>query len=322
MKTASIVIAHSASSTPEYVHPLVQKNGFRVQLVERGTDVISLAHDVVLPDLIVMEDTLRDPDVRTVCRSVKANPKTSKIPVLILSSDNTQSDDFLASGCDDLLFHPVNDATLAARVGALIRLRGLDMEYEDTESVLYTLTRTIEAKDSYTMGHADRVAAYAVDLGRAMGASGRELLVLRKGGMLHDIGKIAIPDAILMKPGTYTAEEFSVMKRHPILGCEICEKLRSMADALPLIRHHHERLDGTGYPDGLQGDQISPAVRIVTIVDIYDALRTKRAYKEAFSIERSFEIMWEEANKGWWDKTILSAWEKFITSKKAGSAES
>ncbi len=185
---------------------------------------------------------------------------------------------------------------------------------DDAESVLRTLSQKLEAKDPYTLGHADRVSQYAVDLGKVLGVNGTDLKTLRKGGLLHDIGKIAIPDAILLKPGKYTEEEFAVMKQHPTLGCDICQKLGSIQDALPMIRHHHEKLNGTGYPDGIKGDAVPQLVRVVTIVDIYDALRSRRSYKDPFSLDRSFEIMWEEVGKGWWDKNILAAWEKFIRS--------
>lgn len=203
------------------------------------------------------------------------------------------------------------------RFKSIVSLRFLTDYIDDSESVLFTLARTLEAKDPYTRGHADRVAQYAVALGKRLGVSGAEVRILRKGGMLHDVGKIAIPDAILLKPGKYTPEEFAVMKSHPVLGCDICEKLRSVRDVLPLIRYHHERLDGSGYPDGLQGNEVPPLVRVVTIVDIYDALRSRRSYKEPFSVDVSLKILWEETQKGWWDKDILTVWEKFVRSEHA-----
>lgn len=204
-------------------------------------------------------------------------------------------------------------------MGILTSFLGLTSRAEqrdDAETVLHALARVIEAKDPHTLGHADRVAQYAVKLGKAMGANAHDLATLRKGGMLHDLGKIAIPDAILMKPGRYTPEEFAEMKRHPVLGCDICSKLQTIQDALPLIRHHHEKLDGSGYPDGLKGDAVPPMVRIISVVDIYDALRSQRSYKEAFTVDKSFQIMWEEAGKGWWDKNVLTAWEKLVRSSE------
>lgn len=204
--------------------------------------------------------------------------------------------------------------TLLTQVRSLIWPADDDEPLDNAEDVLFALARAIEAKDPSTMGHADRVAEYATRLGAALGVSDREINVLRQGGKLHDIGKIGIPDAILLKPGKYEPAEFEVMKRHPIIGCEICGKLRSISEAVPLIRHHHEKLDGSGYPDRLSGDQIPQLARIITIVDIFDALRSQRAYKEAFTVEKSFEIMWQEVEKGWWDRNILSAWEKIIRS--------
>ncbi len=322
MKSAHIIIGQSDLAAMELGADVLRNDGFNVHLVTTGERILEHLKQPVLPDLVVVDNSLKSPTALELCRMVKSNPLLRSIPVVMLVPADSAPDNqaALEAGCDDLLVQPVNPHVLSARIQSLLRIKFLVEDLDDTESVLYTLTRIIEAKDSYTMGHADRVARYAIELGKALGVSGDDIESLRKGGMLHDIGKIAIPDPILTKPGKYTPEEFDIMKQHPGLGCEICKKLRSVRDALPLIKHHHEKLDGSGYPDGLAGGQIPTLVRIITIVDIYDALRSRRSYKEAFSLDTSFEVLWEEAKKGWWDKTVLSAWEKFVRQTENGSS--
>jgi putative two-component system response regulator len=163
--------------------------------------------------------------------------------------------------------------------------------------VLFSLAKTVEAKDEYTKGHVERVSKLAIILGKKMGLSDREMEALRYGGILHDIGKITIPEKILNKPGPLSPEEIQVMKGHPVAGYNICLPLKkNLGYALEVIRQHHERLDGSGYPDGLKNEDLSPASRIMAVVDIYDALVTDRAYREGLKLEKAFEILSQEAN--------------------------
>jgi putative two-component system response regulator len=314
MKIAKVVIAQgNSASVPSFVG-LLKPLGCEIRVASKGNDVLDYMKNGSPPDLLLIDAAVEDPSAVDICRHIKAHPSFSAVPVLMVVANGhaAERQSLLDAGCDDILVQPLDSFVLQARVTSLLRLKFIADDRDDAETVLYTLARTIEAKDRYTLGHADRVAGFAVELGRVLGVSLMELDVLRKGGMLHDLGKIAIPDAILTKPGKYTPEEFEVMKQHPLLGCQICHKLRSMQDALPLIRHHHERLDGSGYPDKLKGDQISPLVRVISVVDIYDALRSKRSYKEAFPLDKTFEIMWDEVNKGWWDGNVLRAWERHV----------
>ncbi len=318
-KIAKILIGQSSPRLTDNGSSLLNSNGYQVEVFSQGHKILEVARNGDAADLIVMDSGITDPDAVEICRILKADPNLATIPILIVSlgSDSLDVNLAIEAGCDDILISPISPHVLRARVNSLLRTKFLLDDLDNAERVLYTLARTIEAKDRYTMGHADRVGYYAKELGKALGVHEHDLDILYKGAVLHDIGKIAIPDAILTKPGKYTGEEFDVMKQHPSLGCDICGKLRSVREALPLIRHHHEKLDGSGYPDGLKGAAISPLVRVVSIVDIYDALRSKRSYKDAFTIDKTFEIMWQESQKGWWDGDLLKVWEQIVRQRKS-----
>ena len=181
------------------------------------------------------------------------------------------------------------------------------------ENVLFSLANTVEAKDTYTQGHVERVSNMAVNLGKKLGMTGRELEALRFGGALHDIGKIAVPGKILNKPGPLDPNEWEIMKSHPDEGCKICLPLmKNLGPALEVIRHHHEKLDGSGYPDGLKGDEISVAARVMGVVDIYDALITDRPYRKGMSKEKAFEILREEAERDKLDKEVVEVLIKML----------
>lgn len=176
---------------------------------------------------------------------------------------------------------------------------------EETEALLFALGRAVEQRDLNTAGHCERLAFIAVALGMALGFDRRSLMTLYRGGFLHDVGKIGIPDSILFKPGQLTAEEWVVMRSHVTRGEEICRHLKSLSPVLPIIRHHHERWDGSGYPDGLQKNQIPLFARVVQIADIYDALTSPRAYKPAFSSDKALRVIEEETSRGWRDPEIV-----------------
>jgi putative two-component system response regulator len=173
-----------------------------------------------------------------------------------------------------------------------------------TEGMLLSLAKVVEQRDNHTAGHCERLAFTGVALGVAMRLESRSLLALYLGGYLHDVGKVGIPDSILFKPGKLSRREWETMRTHPVRGEEICRPLKSMRKVLPLIRHHHERLDGTGYPDGLRGDQVPLLARALQVVDIYDALTNPRPYKQAYSRPKALEILEDEAGRGWRDPEI------------------
>jgi putative two-component system response regulator len=205
----------------------------------------------------------------------------------------------LEVGADDFLTRPVNPPELHARVRSLLRLKRYTNDLESADSVIKSLALTIEARDRYTNGHCQRLAAYGAALGHALGLVEEDIAALECGGFLHDIGKVGIPDAVLLKPGRLTAEEYDLMKRHTVIGDQLCEGLRSLQRARPIVRHHHERRDGSGYPDGLGGDDIPLLAQIMSIVDVFDAATTPRPYKPAAPAQRATEELTEEVERGW-----------------------
>jgi putative two-component system response regulator len=201
----------------------------------------------------------------------------------------------------------VKKEELLARVRSLVRLKRYTDELENAETVLCTLARSIEAKDPYTEGHCDRLSRYTVSLAEQIGLSGEDRNDLRRGGIVHDIGKVAVPEFVLLKPGPLDAAERKIMQEHTIIGERICAPMKSFRNVLPIIRSHHEKQDGSGYPDHLKGEEIPLTARILQTVDIYDSLTTDRPYRKALSQEKALEIMSEETRRGWWDAGLVSA---------------
>jgi putative two-component system response regulator len=233
-------------------------------------------------------------------------------------SDRQDRIEGIKVGADDFLSRPVDRTELLARVRSLLRLKQRTDELERAESVLFSLARSIEGKDPYTHGHCERLAEYSARLGEQLRLPEDQITALRRAGIVHDVGKIAVPDAILLKPGRLTPDEWTIIREHSVVGERICAPLKSFRFVLPIIRHHHEKLDGSGYPDGLRGEAIPVAARVLQIVDVYDALTTDRPYKKAFSITDALQTMKEEVAKGWWDPRIFDQFERLV---RTGTAD-
>ena len=195
------------------------------------------------------------------------------------------------------------------------------LPFGEMEGVLYSLARMVEQRDRHTAGHCERSAFSGVALGVAMQLDSSSLLLLYVGGYLHDIGKVGIPDRVLFKPDKLTGPEWEIMRAHPVRGEEICTPLKSLRGVLPLIRHHHERWDGGGYPDGLRGSAIPLLARILQVVDIYDALTHPRPYKQAYTSTHALEILQQETGRGWRDPEITSLFIRVHEQMSAKIAE-
>jgi putative two-component system response regulator len=271
-----------------------------------------------LPDLILSDVMMPGKSGYEFCRGLKENPDTRLIPFVLITGLSDSSDKVrgIEAGADDFLNKPVLAEELIARVKSLLRLKEFTDELETADSVLCTLGLIVEGRDPYTEGHCERLAVRAADLGRHLGMDEDSLLALKRGGYLHDLGKIAVPDEILKKGSDLTPAEWAVMKLHPITGENICRPLHSLRLVLPIIRHHHEHSDGSGYPDGLTSSEIPVLPRVLQVVDVYDALRTARSYKAPLTHELAAQTMREEAARGLWDGELVAEYFSMLQQQR------
>lgn len=274
------------------------------------------------PDLVLLDVNMPFLNGFEVCQRLKSNPDTRLTPIVLVTGLSATEDRVrgIKAGADGFLSKPVDHSELLAHVRSLLSLKAHTDELERAESVLFALARSIEGKDPYTEGHCERLAGYSADLGERIGLAEDQVIALRRAGIVHDIGKVAVPDAVLLKPGRLTPEEFRIMQEHPVVGERICAPLKSFRFVLPVIRHHHEKLNGSGYPDGLKGEEIPLTARVLQIVDVYDALTTQRPYKRAFSRAETLEMMEEEVKRGWWDPGIFQEFCQMTTGAAAAAA--
>jgi putative two-component system response regulator len=295
-----VLVVDDIAANRELLEGYLDDLGYDVREARDGVEALE-AVDEQEPDLILLDIDMPRLDGITVCERLKAHPVRRLIPIVILTASNDRETKLrgIAAGADDYLSKPFDPKELLIRTKVLLRQRALNERLDATEGVLFALARAVEARDRHTIYHAERVGRYAEAMGAAHGLGPEDCELLYQGGVLHDLGKIAIPDAILLKPGPLTAVEFATMRQHSIEGERICLSLRSVSPYLPIIRHHHERVDGEGYPDHLAGNAIPIGARITSIADAWDAMVSDRPYRAGLHEDEAVHRLRQGAGTQW-----------------------
>jgi putative two-component system response regulator len=320
MPLGTILVADDSEDARELLSHLLISQGYRVICAEDGAQALSAISSQPV-DVAVLDVMMPRHTGFAVCQAVKARPETRLIPVVLVTGLASSDDRIqgIKNGADDFLSKPIRKEELLARVASLVRLKHFTDELESAEAVLCSLARSIEAKDPSTVGHCDRLARYAVAMGERLGLPREQCVALRRAGIVHDIGKVVVPEHILLKPGPLDPRERRLLESHPVVGERICAPLKSFRLVLPIIRHHHEKMDGTGYPDRLSNGRIPLTARILQIVDVYDALTMERPYRQALSSEEAFFILREEARKGWRDAALVDQFEELLATSSTAA---
>ena len=294
-----ILVADDTESIRTLFRKLLGADGHEVIDVADGLAALDAVHEHH-PDVVLLDITMPHLDGLEVCRRLKSDPATRLTPVVLVTGLSDLQDRIkgIEAGADEFLSKPVHPLELRARVGSLTRMKQLFDALDSAEAAFMTLALTIEARDPTTGGHCERLARHAVALGKALGLGESDLQALHRGGYLHDVGKVGVPDAVLLKRGPLTSDEFALMKKHPDIGDSLCAPLQSLRNVRPIIRCHHERLDGSGYPQGLRGEDVPLLAQIVGICDVFDALTSHRPYRPALSASDAARHLLEDAASG------------------------
>ncbi|GAB4207374.1 MAG: response regulator [Roseiflexaceae bacterium] len=312
---ARILVVDDEPAIVDMLSRFLKREGYEVVTARNGREALERVRESQ-PDLILLDVIMPELDGISVCQRLKDDEQTALIPITML----TGQDDYehrrrgIEAGADDFLAKPFEQSILRARIKAQLRLKRLIDQLEHTESVIFALALAVEAKDSYTESHLRRLRAYSQALASASGIDKELVRLIGYGGILHDIGKIAISEAILRKPGPLTDEEMATMREHPTIGERIIAQMRFARDVAPIIRSHHERWDGRGYPDGLCGEAIPIGARIVAIVDAYDAMASDRPYRKALPEEEIVRRL-REGSGTQFDPTLLEVFLQLLAQR-------
>ncbi|MFO1520434.1 MAG: response regulator [bacterium] len=320
-KRQKILIVDDNSTNVELLCAQLKPYPYDLQVAYDGDEALRKIEEDP-PDLVLLDLMMPRVSGYEVCQKIKKDKKTQLIPVIVVTALKEMNDKIKAieMGADDFLMKPFNKVELLTRIKSLLKLKTLYDDIEMSEDIIFTLADLLEAKDIYTRGHSERVARYSVALAQFIGLPEAEIETIRRGALLHDIGKIGVRESVLNKPDRLSMEELAHIRSHPARGCEICKSLKSLQNSLPIIRHHHERVDGQGYPDGIQMSEITLGARIVSIVDAYDAMTSNRPYRKGIPPSDAIKIFEREMGMGQWDPQLVQQWINLVK-KSQGFAE-
>jgi putative two-component system response regulator len=310
----TVLVVDDQDDVRSILRRLLTAEGYHVEVAADGASAIE-AVAATPPDVVLLDLNMPGSlDGLDVLRRLRNDPPTRLTPVVIVSGLNDREPRLqsIEAGADDFLAKPVDRGELVARVRSLVRIKQYTDDLDSAASILMTLATMIEARDGHGEGHCHRMANYATRLGRALALDGDDLQALYRGAFLHDVGMLAIPDAVLRKNGPLDPEEYELVKAHTTIGDELCSNLRSMHAVRPIVRHHHERLDGSGYPDGLKGDAVPLLAQVVGVADLYEALTTAAPYQAAHSVQDAIVILRTEADRGWRRRDLVEAFIESI----------
>jgi putative two-component system response regulator len=314
---ADILIVDDQEIILKLLEETLRSEGYSVRVAINGLNALDEVQKLK-PDLIITDMLMPKMNGNELVARLKDSADTRLIPTIMLTGlfDFENKVRALEIGVDDFLGKPFNRIELLTKVRALLKTKLYIDQLENAETVIFSLAMAIEGRDPYTNGHCHRLSDYGQKLAQKVGLSEWEVDAVRKGGVIHDIGKIAVPDSVLLKPAKLTPEEYEVMKIHPEAGENIVKPLKSLAPVLPIIRGHQERWDGKGYPDKLAGTDIPITARVIAIVDFYDALMTVRPYKRALDVKECLIIMSEETRDHKWDPNLMQVFQEMVITEE------
>lgn len=313
----ALLLIDADKAAAAFVARLLSEAGYAVQVAHDGEAALS-AIATHPPDAVVTEASIPQIDGFEICRRIKREAATRLTPVIFLTALGDKRDriEALDAGADGFFTKPADGDELLARLRSVVRVKRYTDDLDPATSIVVSLAVMIESRDGFKEGHCHRIANYATSLGRTLQLSANDLQALHRGGFLHDIGMLTIPEPVLHKSGKLTPEEFELVKSHTIIGGSLVHSLRSLQPVEPIIRHHHERFDGSGYPDGLRGDQIPLLAQIIGLVDVYDAVTTQRPYQDAMSVEEGVAVLRAHASRGWKRPDLVEQFAKLIQNGK------